>query len=61
MPYQTGIEAAKEEGTAMQLQALSLIKSCHESCKQEKGVAPRSSTDTRGLKLTKPQNMPGES
>jgi hypothetical protein len=61
MPYQTGMEAAEEERTAMQLQALSLIKYCHKSCKQEKGVAPRSSADTTELKLTKLQNMPGES
>jgi len=55
------MEVAEEEGTAMQLQALSFIECCHESCKQEKGVAPRSNADIRALILTKPQNMPGES
>lgn len=55
------MEVAEEEGTAMQLQALPLIECCHKSCKREKGMAPRSNADTRGLILTKPQNMPGES
>lgn len=44
-----------------QQHALSLTECCHESCKQEKGVAHRSNADTKGLILTKPQNMPGES
>jgi len=55
------MEVAEEEGTAMQLQVLSLTECCHKSCKQDKGVAPTSNADTRGLILTKPQNMPGES
>jgi len=55
------MEVAEEEGTAMQLQALSSIECCHKSCKQEKGVAPRSNADTRVLIVTKLQNMPGES
>jgi len=55
------MELAEEEGTAMHLQALTLFECYHKSCKQEKGVAPRPNADTRGLILTKLQNMPGES